>query len=67
MIKITHSKLKAWTPEQKNSLYIEWMTLDPQEHTTTRRIQGLWDVFGKVGGISHVFTLAAALFFTQYA
>ena len=43
------------------------MTLKQLERTTSRRVIGLWDVFGKVGGISHVFTALAALFFTQYA
>ena len=32
-----------------------------------RRILGLWDVFGKVGGIVNVFHLIAGFVFTWYA
>jgi hypothetical protein len=64
MNKLLGTKLRAWTPEQKEDLYLEFMTLDASERTTSRRIIGLWDVFGKVGGTTHVFTIIAALFFT---
>ena len=55
MTKIIGTKITAWSPEQKEFLYSEWMTLVSAERTTTRRIIGLLDVFGKVSGISHVF------------
>ena len=67
MTKIVGTTVTAWSDDQKDQLYLEWMTLKNTERTTSRRVIGLWDVFGKVGGIGHVFTAAAALFFTQYA
>jgi len=43
------------------------MTIAEREKVIVRRIQGLWDVFAKVGGIINVFKMFAAFFFTWYA
>ena len=49
------------------NLYIEWVTISEREKIIQRRIQGLWDVFARVGGIINCFKMFAALFLTWFA
>ena len=59
------SRLRSYNDD--DPVYIEWLTLDTQQSGVDRRAFGLWDVFGKVGGITHVFEIILAFIFTKYA
>ena len=43
----------------------EWITLSPSYNRINRRVYGLWEVTGKVGGIASVFTLLSAYLFKK--
>jgi hypothetical protein len=45
------------------TLYSEWMTISEEETVISRTVFNIWDVFGKVGGISHVITLLTSFIF----
>ena len=43
------------------------MTIDPIQKVVTRRVEGIWEVFGKVGGIVNVITLISSYFLGKYS
>ena len=43
------------------------MTIDSHENRIVRKIMGLWEVVGKVGGIDKVFTALLAYFFNKFS
>ena len=53
--------------EDQPYLVVDWMTIDSHEFRIVRRIMGVWEVVGKVGGIGHVFTVFLAYFFNKYS
>ena len=43
----------------------EWITLSPVYTRINRRVYGLWEVTGKVGGIAGVLTLLSTFFLSK--
>ena len=50
-----------------NKVYFEWMTLDVRKIETKRVELNLLQVFGKVGGVTHILTMFLTYIFTKYA
>ena len=66
-------KLQNWIKEkvinygESDQVYIEWMTLDKTGDQITRKVEGLTEIFAKVGGLSHWLKVIVGFIFLKYS
>ena len=67
MEELFKEKLINHGDDSKDSIYIEYMTLDMRKTEIKRVELNLLQVFGKVGGVTHILTMFLTFVFTKYA
>ena len=53
-------------PDPSNAMYICYISLDPFVYNYERKIYGLFDMFGELGGIMEVLVLLSSFILVPY-